>query len=172
MCPLEVGDDYPAGVDQNVRHHLDPPFSQDVVGLRCRGMVRRFHYQLGPQLGSVLRRQHVADGGGHQDFTLQFQKLVVGYVFSPGESGHDTGLSLMLQQSRNIQALGVVNTSPDSAYRNHLATVLLKQPGGPRAHIAESLNHDTRAVRVHVHVAGGLVDQIGDTSPGCRIPSQ
>src|SRR5260370_4380513 len=91
LDPLEVGDDHPARVAQDVGDHGHPAVPEDEVGLGGGGTVRALRDDEGLHARRLALADHRVDRGGDEDGAGLLEDLVVADGLPAREAGHAPG---------------------------------------------------------------------------------
>ena len=171
LGPLEVGDDYPAGVDEDVRDDGDAPVVEDPVGLGRQRMVGRFDHYGRPDTRGVAGVDHPLDGGGHQEVALQLEQLLVGNPVGAGQAGDHARPLFILEERIHIDTLLCIDPATDVADGDDFAPHLGGQPGRPRPDLPAPLDRDPTSLQGHLHVSCGLRHDVDHAPAGGRLSS-
>ena len=160
LHPLEVADGDTAGVGQDVGNDEDALAVQDVVGHRRHRAVGRLGDDLGLDVRGVLGGDDVFKRRGNEDVALELEHFLVAEARG-ARQGHDRAvLLLVLDGLDGVEAARVDDAAPRVADGDDLRPLLVEEPGGDAASVAEALDGYGGAAQVHaLHPAGFLGDE-------------
>ena len=133
-------------------------------------MIRGFKDDLGPNVGGIVRVDHVVDGGGNQDVAGQFEHLLVGNAITLRAIGDGPIAVAIFHQPGNVQTAGVVDAAVDIADGDYLAAHLVQAVGGPGPDVAEPLDDDSVGFGIHSQILSGLFQYDGHSATGGGLP--
>ena len=168
LHPLEVRDDDPAGVGEDVGEDEDASLLEDLVGLGSDRAVRALADDRGLDAVRVLGRDHLLERAGSEQVALQLEQLLGVDLLGAGEVAERAVLPLPGERRGDVDALLVVEGDGRVGDADHLRAVLVQEHREVAADVPEALDDAREAVEAAIELLQRLAHR-EERSAGRRL---